>query len=105
MIQPLYDEQRDIIKHNRDEWEDANLSIKIDCPIHITHKANLFVQGHRYAGVWECPETDDSDSCPHYDHEVEVTEDNDGHLSRIYVCAYCRVQLEGDPDAEGFDER
>lgn len=103
VIQPLYEEQKEIIKHDRDRWEDSNLSLEIDCPIHITHKAHLFIHGHRYAGMWECPESGDTDSCPHFDIETEEIEDNDGHKSRIYVCAYCRVAVEGDPDADAAE--
>lgn len=103
VIQPLYEEQRDLIKQNRDKWEDDNLSVEVDCPIHLTHKAVLFIFGHRYAGVWECPLEGDSDSCTHFDREVEELEDEEGHKSRIYVCSLCKVALDGDPDADAVE--
>lgn len=100
VIKPLYDEQKEIIKRNRDEWEDKNHSVQIDCPVHITHKANLFVHGHRYAGVWECPVSGDTDSCPHFDYTTEEIEDDDGHNSHKHKCVSCEQALEGDPDEE-----
>lgn len=104
VIQPLYDEQREIIKHNREKFEDDNYSVEIDCPVHITHKALLFIHGHTYAGIWECPVEDISDSCPHWDVEIEKVEDNDGRKSLIYVCSKCGVDTKGDPDADADGE-
>lgn len=99
VIKPLYDEQTAIIKHNRDQYEDENYFTWIDCPEHITHKVKLFTYGHRYAGVWECDESGEgiSDSCPHYDREIEQATNHDGDDFPVYVCALCRVDLEGDP--------
>jgi hypothetical protein len=101
VVKPLYDEQRTIIRHNRDEYEDNNYFVMIDCPVHLSHKVKLFTHGHRYAGIWECVEDDGvSDSCPHYDAEIEVGYDDDSRLNRFYVCSLCRQELEGDPDEE-----
>jgi hypothetical protein len=102
VIQPLYKERTAIIKHNRDDYEDNNYFVLIDCPEHLTHKVKLFTYAHRCAGVWECDETSEgiSDVCPHFDHDVEESEDNDGNKSRYYVCVLCRVGLEGNPDED-----
>lgn len=96
VIKPLYDERSEIIKQNRDKWDDENYSTKVDCPVHLTHKATLYTYGHRYAGIWECPIEDISDSCPHYDIETEVTEDYEGVPDKINICSLCRVAVEGD---------
>lgn len=101
-IIPLVEERSIIINHDRDEYEDKNFAVEIDCPIHITHKAVLFTRGHRYAGIWECDETDDgfSDVCPHYDIDIERDEDSEGNKVAEYVCAKCGVHVEGDPIAD-----
>lgn len=100
VVKPLYDERTVIIKHDRDEWEDNNYFVLIDCPSHITHKVKLFIFPHRYAGIWECDEDEESisDSCLHFDRVVEDIEDEEGKHSHMYVCALCLVALEGDPD-------
>ena len=110
VIQPLYEEQNAVIKHNRNKYEDDNYTVKIDCTVHITHKATLFIFGHRHAGMWECVDEDStcahggmSDSCTHFDRDIEEIEGDDGP-SRIYVCVLCRVALEGDPDKEKLDD-
>lgn len=97
VIRPLYDERSEIIKQNREKWDDENYSVQVDCPVHLTHKATLFTYGHRYAGIWECKIGDLSDSCPHYDIETEVTEDYEGSHDKIYICSLCKVAVEGDP--------
>jgi hypothetical protein len=100
VIKPLYDERSQIIKQNRDKWDDENYCVLIDCPAHLSHKVKLFTYGHHCAGIWECEIEDISDSCPHYDIETEVTEDYDGAPDKINICSLCHVALEGDPYLE-----
>lgn len=77
----------------RNQWEDDNYTKQIDCPEHPgQHKADLFCQGHRYAGTWECPEGF-SDTHEHSDYEIEDVEVDDSHPDRsdgytyqTYVC-------------------
>lgn len=76
-----------------------NQTIEIDCPEHITHKATLYANGHRYTGVWECPEGV-SDSCPHFDKIIEETEDEKGNKARIYTCALDGALTDGWPEGE-----
>jgi hypothetical protein len=100
VVMPLYDERRDIIKHDRNDWEDKNYSVDIDCPLHITHSAKLFIYGHRYEGIWECPVDGSNDTCPHFDTEVEEIEDTDAdnssQTSAIDVCVRCKVAVVDD---------
>lgn len=86
----------------------------ITCPAHPTgrvhwwdprrHKAILFCHPGRYAGIWECPVTGESDSHEHTDYEVETAiydyydpGDYYGHGQReyeVYVCSDCGVTIE-----------
>jgi hypothetical protein len=97
VIKPLNDERREIISNDRDKWEDDNYAVEIDCPIHITHKAKLFTNGHRYAGIWECEVEGDTDACPHYDVEVAEDEDFGGAAVRFYACVKCHIVVDGEP--------
>lgn len=103
---PTTDEER---KAAREAWEDKHYRVEIDCPEHPgKHKAFLFQHGHRYAGIWECQVTGESDSHEHSDYEIEEVE----HISpnpdssyywteRIYVCGGCGVMIEDeDPDTD-----
>lgn len=113
------------IKAQREAYEDANYTKLIDCPEHPgQHKATLFCNGHRHAGIWECDATGEgiSDSHDHYKAiedgraELEIEEGetpdspdrNDGYSYRYYVCGGdegCGVQLEGDPDVDAAEDR
>lgn len=96
VIKPLLDERVDILKHDRDKWDDINYCVMIDCPEHLSHKIPLFTYGHRYAGVWECTIEGYgiSESCPHYQTEYEITEDYEGAPDEIMICSLCRVAVE-----------
>lgn len=82
------------ITEQRQAYEDANYTKVIDCPEHLgKHKATLYCQGHRYAGIWECQLTGDSDSHIHENYEIEDVEvddshpdRSDGYTSQVYVC-------------------
>lgn len=92
-----------------DKWDDENYSIDIDCPCHVTHKAKLFIYGHKNAGLWQCNAGGHPivEVCPHFDIEVEVTEDYEGAPDKIYICSLCRVAVEGDPvrdEKENYDD-
>lgn len=81
-------------KAKREKYEDDNYVKQIDCPEHPgQHKASLFCQGHRFAGIWECPVTGESDTHEHTDYEIEDVEVDDSHPDRsdgytyqVYVC-------------------
>lgn len=100
------------VKITQAEYEDNNYFVMVDCPEHLTHKVKLFVHGHRNAGIWECDESGEgiSDSCPHYDTEVETIEvdtmrngEHDTYERRVYVCSLCGCDVEGDPDEDSND--
>jgi hypothetical protein len=93
------------LKLQREQYEDDNYTKLIECPIHPAHEARdhhdpddlhqatLYLQGHRYAGIWECPVTGESDTHEHSDYEVETVEVDDSHPDRsdgysyqVYVC-------------------
>lgn len=88
---------------------------QITCPAHGKHQATLYMYGHEYAGIWECPKTGESDSCEHESTRVEetVTDYHDpgnyyGHgqrTSNIYVCEDCECTVDGDPDADAAEDR
>ena len=77
----------------------------IDCPSHPgEHTAELHLYPHKYAGIWECSETGESDVHDHSEHyEIEtVTSDHlgiNGHYQtdrEIYVCAIDGVAIDLD---------
>lgn len=80
---------------------------QIPCPEHAqaTHTATLYQNGHRYAGIWECPVSGASDSCEHSNgSKIETVEVDDSHPDRsdgysfeIYVCVDCGEKTDGDP--------
>ena len=88
-------------------------TVEIDCPAHGDHKATLFQHGHKYAGIWECPVTGESDSCEHESHHVEETAVDtfnpvSGHGQyevQVYVCDACECTVEGDPAADAAEDR
>ena len=93
-------------KAEREAWEDKHYTKQIPCPEHAqsSHTATLYQNGHRYAGIWECPVSGASDSHEHVDSEIETVEVDDSHPDRsdgysyeIYVCVDCGVQMDGDP--------
>jgi hypothetical protein len=100
VIKPLYEERVAIIDHKRQEYEDREYAVDIDCPIHITHTAKLYVSGHRQAGMWECKVENITESCTHYDLDVAEDEDAEGHTYHYYACVKCNVEVQGDPDAD-----
>jgi hypothetical protein len=93
------------IKAAREQYEDDHFTKEIYCPEHPPyevrdhhdpeqlHYATLYTQGHRYAGIWECPITGDTDTHEHSDYEIEEVEvpdshpdRTDGHSYQVYVC-------------------
>lgn len=104
------DEER---KAQREAWEDKHYTKQISCPEHAQsdHTATLYQNGHRFAGIWECPVTGASDSCEHENGtEIETVEVDDSHPDRhdgysyeIYVCVDCGMQADGDPAEDRAD--
>lgn len=102
----------------------------IDCPEHPgQHKATLFCEPHKFAGIWECDVTNEGISDTH-DHDLAIEEgradreveeiigyfptpqqidagtDHD-EIYHVYICGGeegCGVQLEGDPDVDAADD-
>lgn len=76
----------------------------IDCPEHFgRHKAVLYRWPHRFAGIWECPESGVSDVHEHTAKLVEtVIEDRlgfNGHYQTerdFYICALDGVTIDLD---------
>lgn len=71
---------------------------QITCPEHPQggHTATLYLFGHKYAGIWECPENGVSDACAHENTHVE---DN------MYVCDLCDCVVDGDPQADAAEAK
>lgn len=95
------------ITEKRQAYEDATYNKQIDCPEHPgQHMATLSCQGHRYAGIWDCPVTGDSDSHLHGNYET-VTVESDGPRYQVYVCGGdngCGVSIEtADPASDAAD--
>lgn len=98
----LYRMQSAIIKRDRERYEDAHYRVEIHCPIHEGHEAWLYQHGHRFAGIWECQKTGESDSCEHEEAhtetiEVDVFEPVFGHDTReeiVSVCDRCECTVE-----------
>ena len=89
---------------------------KITCPVHATRlgdgincTATLYMHGHRYAGIWECDATGESDSCEHEDRHTESVESTPTspfdaiYDSEVYVCDLCECTVEGDPAYDKAD--
>jgi len=90
----------------------------IDCPEHNgKHKATLYCWPHKYAGIWECDETNEgiSDSHEHNPENYEIEEiehpssnpDSSYYwVERVYVCGGddgCGVTIDrdtADPDLD-----
>lgn len=79
----------------------------IECPAHKgAHIATLYLQGHQYAGIWECPVTGESGSCEHISTHVEDVEnwptgpEDLVYTSEVYVCDACEITVDGDPAAD-----
>lgn len=79
----------------------AQLTKPIECPEHIDHKAVLFLNGHKYAGIWECTLTGEqiSDTCPHTSVSTDISEvwSNFSSLPKskiIYVCDLCECEID-----------
>lgn len=86
----------------------------IDCPAHPTgrvhwwdprkHQAILFCAGSKWAGVWECQATGDSDACEHDQgwHIESVTVptmrngEYDDYEREVYVCDLCEETIDLD---------
>lgn len=76
----------------------------IPCPEHHgKHQATLYQWPHEYAGVWECPVSGESDSCPHTMTEQVSVPVNymsfngpEQAETSITTCSLCLIQLEGD---------
>lgn len=100
----LYRMQSEIIKRDREAWQDKHYREEVDCTFegHTGHKAILHKHGHRYAGVIECVATGESDSCEHLEThteaiEVDVFEPVFGHDTReeiVSVCDACECSVE-----------
>jgi hypothetical protein len=96
----------------------------ITCPAHPNgrvkpwslhkHKAVLWEHGEKWAGIWECLITGESDACEHENRVVESVEvtfwsspDVDSSYDvLVYVCTDCGVAIdrdEGDPEQDRFD--
>lgn len=104
----LYRMQGEVMKRQREAYEDKHYTKQIDCPEHPgKHQAILFQHPHRCSGMWECP-TGISDAHEHENYEIEEIE----HMSpnpdssyywteRIYVCADCGEMIEdANPDED-----
>lgn len=74
----------------------------IPCPdFPKEHKAILYKYPHKYAGVWDCPYCETTDSCDHPDFDnidledtYWTTSDNDRSYNRtIKVCTDCGVEV------------
>ena len=61
---------------------------KIPCPEHGDHEATLYCWGHKYAGIWECDVTGESDSHEHTDYEVEHHEPPPLYPDQQFVYAH-----------------
>lgn len=113
------------IRAARAMFEEKHYTKQIECPIHPAHEAKdhhdpddlheatLYLQGHQYAGLWECPVTGESDTHEHDDYQIEDVEVDDSHPDRrdgytyqIYVCGTCGVGIdrdEADPELDRLD--
>jgi hypothetical protein len=102
------------IRAARAMFEDKHYIKSINCPEHPgKHQAKLYVQGHQYAGLWECPVTGESDTHEHDDYQIEEVEVDDSHPDRrdgytyqIYVCGTCSVGIdrdEADPELDRLE--
>lgn len=116
------------IKAARELYEDSNYTKLIECPEHPAHEAKdhhdpddlhqatLYCQGHRFAGLWECPVSGDSDSHDHSDYEIVTEEVDDSHPDRrdgysyqVYVCGGpegCGVAIDrdiADPATDAYE--
>lgn len=77
---------------------------KFPCPVHGTvHEATMYVFPHKYAGIWECDETGESDSCAHNATHKEHHEELPTHIDQqfvhahdIEVCNCCGVMVNCD---------
>lgn len=99
-----------ILKRQREDYEDKHYRTEIDCPAHTgKHTAVLYQHGHRFAGIWECPKTGETDSCEHESTHIEITEDwpsspvSTPHEYEIYVCDACECVADGDPAEDRAD--
>jgi hypothetical protein len=98
----LYRMQVSLIREQREAYEDEHYRVEIHCPVHEGHEAWLYQHGHRYAGIWECQKTGESDSCEHDEShreviEVDVFEPVFGHDTReetVSVCDRCECTVE-----------
>lgn len=96
----------------------------ITCPSHPNgrvnrwslhrHKAVLWEHGEKWAGVWECLITGESDSCEHEDRRIESVEvtywptpDIDHSYDvDVYVCNDCECTIDrdvADPAEDRYD--
>lgn len=91
---------------------EANYTKEINCPEHPEgdHKAVLYMFGHQYAGIWECPVTGSSDSCEHESTHIAIgTEDHlgfNGHYQtdhEYYECDACECTVDGNPAEDRAD--
>jgi hypothetical protein len=93
-----------VITEKRQGFEDANYSKNIDCPEHPgQHLAILYTHGHRYAGIWECAVTGDTDTHEHGDYQTDTIE-SDTHTVHVYICGGCGVTIEDTDPAIDRDE-
>lgn len=101
----LYRMQGEVMKRQREEWQDKHLADKIDCPFedHSGHQATIFKAGHRFEGIVECDKTGESDSCQHEETHVESLEvdtmrngEHDTYEVPAYVCDACECVTDED---------
>jgi hypothetical protein len=93
-----------VVANRRHKWEDEHYTKQIDCPEHPgQHTATLYQFGHRYAGIWECPVTGDTDShdCQEFKTETAINtywsqelEDTIDAEVAVEVCVGCGVAQE-----------
>lgn len=102
----------------------------IDCPAHPNgrlhpwsrkHQAILFLRGSKWAGIWECQATGESDSCEHdqgwhIEHfsdyrptpqEIDNGTDHDIDWDQ-YVCDLCEEPIDldvADPAVDAYEAR
>lgn len=81
-------------------------SEQIECPAHGDHEATLYQHGSKYAGVWECNVTGESDVCEHESTHVQESvidyhdpENAYGHGQyeiNVDVCDACKCAVENE---------
>lgn len=109
-IQWNYQQERlnDDMKTNQEQY-----TKQIPCPEHAQggHTATLYLFGHKYAGLWECPVSGASEACEHVSTHIETVEvtnfptpDIDASYdTEVYVCDLCGCTVDGNPAEDRAD--